>query len=375
MPSVDAVPLVDLTLYDRSAADLVARASAALTASLPGIVLRPGRTEVAMLEAEALVATERIFAIDRLPMAVAIIQARLIGITQGEGVAPTASVTFTLADALGHTIPAGTRVRLDTGTDSVIFTTDIPLVIPPAVTTGTVTVTATAVGTPANGALVGTALVLLDALFSVSTVQLAISPSGGADPENVAAWITRAGQRFARLTSVLVLPAHFVSAALDDVRVARAFVIDKYDPGAPGIPAGPNLGHVTLAVSSPGGVALSAAVKASILANLSLMTRADLTLHVVDPTLNVVPVTVTVTALATYTAAQVIANVTAYLTSYLSADTWTWGSTVWRNEVLAHVDTVAGVDRVVSLTLPGADVALVGVAPLAVVGAVSVTVQ
>jgi len=343
--SPDAVPFQDLLLYDRNAADLVERAKLDLATKLPGLVLRAGRTEVALLEAEALIAVERIFAINRLPMAVAIIQARLAGVTISEGVAATATATFALADTVGHTIPAGTRLRLDTGTDSVIFTTNAAVTVAAGPSSATLPVTASTVGTAPNGTVVGTALALADPLFFVDGVTLATAPTGGADPENVVEWLTRAGQRFARLTSVLVLPSHFLAATLEDVRVARAFVIDKYDPTTPAILPGTNLGHVTVAVSGSGGVALSAPVKAEIAATLSLLTRADLGVHVVDPTITTVAVTTTVVAKPTYTSAAVIANVTAALSTYLSPDTWAWGSTVYRNELLALIDGVVGVER------------------------------
>lgn len=370
MTSPDAIPLVELTLYDRDADDLVARATLDLTTKLPGLVLRPGRTEVALLEAEALIAVEAIFALNRLPTAMAIIQARLAGVIRSEGTFAAATATFIMSDSVGHTVPAGTRVRLVTGTDVVTFATDVDFVVAPAATTGAVAVTATSVGTAPNGTAVATTLEPLDSLFFVDLVTLATSPTGGTDPEGVTDWLTRAGQRFARLTSVLVLPSHFLAAALEDVRVIRAFVIDKWDATLPGYA----LGHATVAVSGAGGVALSAPVKTEITATLSALTRADLTVHVVDPTITTVAVTASVVAKTTHTAAAVIANVTAALTAYLSPDTWAWGSTVYRNELFSLIDRAEGVERVVSITVPAADVALAGVAPLAQVGAISVTV-
>lgn len=375
MTSPDAIALERLALVDRDADDLVARATQLLSTLVPGLVLRAGRTEVALLEAQALVAVETIFALNRLPQAVAIRQAALAGVVRSEGAYATASVTVTMADSAGHTLPAGTRLRLVTGTDPVTFALAADLVVPPGSTSGTGAVTASTVGIAANGVAIGTPLSLLDSVFYVDAVTLATTPTGGADPEGVDEWLARAGQRFARLSSVLVLPAHFVAAALEDVRVSRARVVDRYDPTiGTGVP-GDHLGHVTVAVSGSGGAALSGPVKAEIRSALAALTRADLAVHVVDPTITSVAVTVTVTALPDFTAAAVVANVTAALTAYLSPDTWGWGSTVYRNELIALIDGAAGVDRVVSLSVPAADVALSGVAPLASAGAISVTVS
>jgi len=216
-------------------------------------------------------------------------------------------------------------------------------------------------------------LELLDSLAMVNSVELATPMTAGADPEGVEDWLTRTRERYARLSEVLVLPGHFVSRALEDVRVYRALGFDLYNPDVAGVP-GDHPGHITVAVAGSGGTLLSAAVKAELLAVLDAASLANLGVHVVDVTLNTVAVAVTVLRTAEATSAAVVAAVQAALSEYLSPDVWRWGGTVYRNELISLVDAVVGVERVVALTTPATDVALTGVAPLTSPGVLTVTV-
>jgi uncharacterized phage protein gp47/JayE len=370
--SPDLRAFVDLTVYDVSPTDLVNRAVTALATILPDLDLRAGTTERAIIEAVALQDAELAYAINRVPGAVAEIQARLFGVVRSPGLRAAATVTFTLADTIGHTIPAGTRLLLADLDEPVIFTTDADLIIAPASSTGTTAVTATSYGSIANGVVTGTTLRLLDALSYVQTVALATDVAGGADPDGVSDWLTRATQRYARLTETLVLPAHFQTAAREDPTISRAQAIDNWDPTIPGAA----LGHVTVAVLGVGGALLSSPAKATLEATLEDAAQVNLDVHVVDPTITAVNVTATVHRLAGFTNSEVQTNIVAALTAYLSPDTWPWAATVRRNELIALIDGVAGVDYVDAgqPTTPAADVALSGIAPLADIGTVTITV-
>jgi hypothetical protein len=137
---------------------------------------------------------------------------------------------------------------------------------------------------------------------------------------------------------------------------------------------GDHLGHVTTVVGGVAGAPLTQAQKNALELVLESKALANLDTHVVDPTITVVPVTVTVRRLAGYTDAQVVANVQAKVDAYLDPATWPWGTVVRRNELIALVDQAAGVDYVDVLTAPAADVALAGVGPLADAGTITVTV-
>lgn len=132
-------------------------------------------------------------------------------------------------------------------------------------------------------------------------------------------------------------------------------------------------GHITIAVYGPSRFnttneknALDIRLEEDSLANLNV--------HVMDPTINAVDVSVSVTIKAGSVQATVISAVEEALQDYLDPMQWGWGNTVYRNELIALVDNVAGVDRVVTLTTPASDLSLSGKAPLAQADELTVSV-
>jgi uncharacterized phage protein gp47/JayE len=332
-----------------------------------------------LLEALAQEVAELIFAANRIPDAVVETMLKLYGIERDPGAPPTVTLQFFMSATTGYTIPAGTTVRLDLegGLEPIVFTTDIELTIPIGVSTGTVPATGDRFTDEANGVVIGSPVELLDSIVSVDQVQTYDLVTGGAGPEEDADYFERGVQRFARLTDTLVLPSHFVSAALEETYVERAFVLDNYnpanDPDNNG-PIGSDSGHVTIAVygdnatvSAPNKTALEAKMEASALANLDV--------HIVDPTITTVPINVTVQRVAGYDSATVQENITAALDAYLDPMTWAWGGTVRLYELVEVINSAEGVDYIVSFTSPTTDTALAGVAPLADLGAVAITVN
>lgn len=374
MPSPDIRPYVDLTLFDRSAQEIVDVALADALVKFPDWEPREGNTEVVLIEALGLEVAEAIFAINRLPGAVTEVLLRLFDLNRDPGAGPTTTVRFNLSDALGHEVPIGTTVRLDLGEDVgvVDFTTDVGLVVPNGAATGVVAASSDQATIVANGVAPGTVLELVDAVPYVDSVVLETAVAGGLEPETGEAFLDRGAQVLRRLVETLVTPDHFVAHALGFAYVYRAMGLDNYNPAVG--PVGANGGHVTIAVLGPGGLFVSAANKTALETDAESKAAANLNVHVIDPTLTPVDVTVEVLKLGTHDTATVAAAIDAALTEYLSPDTWGWGSTVYRNELIALIDRVPGVDRVVSITVPAADLALAGVAPLATPGTFAITV-
>lgn len=373
MASPDVSGYVDLRLYDRTPADLLEVALADISSKFPGFAPRAGSVERVLLEALALLAAEQVYAINRLPSAIAVVLLRLFGADRSEGSPPTTTVTFNLVDDLGHTIPAGTRISLSSGSDgeSLIFTTDVELVVDPGDTSGTVAATAGIPTDEANNTPSGTAVALLDSVTSVETAELASAVVGGAPPESDAEWLDRGRARLLRLSDALVLARHFTEFALEHPEVTRATTIDLWNADT----AATDTGHVTVAVAGPAGALLDASDKDDLEAEMENAAVAGLTVHVVDPTITDVDVEVTVKRLDGYSNAEVAAAVTDALADYLSPDTWAWGDTVRRNELIALIDRTAGVDYVETLTVPALDLTLTGIAPLARLGTPTVTVN
>ncbi len=375
MPSPDLRPYVELDLVDASVSSIFAAALAQASAVLPGWVPREANIEVVLMEALALEVAEAAFALNRLPGAIMEVLLQLYGITLDLGAAPEGSVRFTLSDVAGHEVPAGTRLRLSLGADVApleLVTTEgavaaVGIAVADAHLVG-VRSTAAANGTPP-----GVALELVSAVPYVESAQVQVMLAAGRDPETTAAWLDRGTQALRRLVTTLVTPANFEAAALTDPTIYRARAIDNWDSTLAAGAGGAANGHVTVAVLGPGGIALSAPAKAAKAAELDAQAQANLAVHVIDPTITAVAVTATVQRLAGYTNVQVQASVIAALDAFLSPLSWSWSPTVRRNELIARLDAATGVDYVTSLTVPAADVALPGAAPLPTRGATAIT--
>lgn len=373
MTSPDLTPYTDLVLYDRSPRDIVDRALLDAQVKLPGWTPREGNTEVVLIEAMALQVAELVYAINRAPGAVMEILMQLLGVTRSLGAPATGTVTVTVVDDTGYAIAAGTAFRLALDTGDVVLESTATVAVPPGSTSAVVDVTATTYGADPNGAPAGTPLDVISSAFYLEAAVLAADLAGGADVEDTGAWLERGVQRLARLTDSLVLPEHFTARALEDVRVGRANTIDLLDPAAG--PAGSDLGHVTVVVADTAGAALSAGVMSDLEQALEESATANLDVHVVAPTVTDVDVTATVVRLTGHDPATVEADVIAALDAYLDPGAWEWGATVRRNELIALLDGVTGVDYVASITTPAADVALAGTGPLADLGVATITVD
>jgi uncharacterized phage protein gp47/JayE len=372
----DLSPFVDLTLDDRTAQDLFDRFRVDALSRLPGWAMRDTDTAVVLAESYAQVITELIFAVNRLPGAIleAMLR-RLFDLPRDTGAPATTSVTVHAADLAGHVIPAGTRFGLDTGAGQIlVLTSTVDTDIIAGASDVDVDVTADIVGATWNGTPTGTGLQLLDALAFVDSAVLATPLIGGRDPETGDAYLTRGAALFAQLTQVLVLPPQFTVAAFAVPGVGRAVTIDQYDPGAGGAP--PNAtGHVSIVLTDDAAGAVSAGVKAAVTAALVPKMMAGLALHLLDPTVTPVDVAIRVHRDASADDVTIAARVEAAIADYLDPNGWPFAGTVYRTELEYVARAVAGVDRVVSLTAPAADVVLPGVGPLPAAGTITVAVD
>ena len=373
MPSPDVTPYLDLRIYDKDPQDIFAAAIADLQTNLPQWIPLEGNTEVLLLEALALEVSESVFSINRLPSAIVQVLLKLFGITQDSGAAPIATLRFDMVGTTGYTIPAGVsaRLALPGGLPPVIFTTTMELIIAPAASFGLVNATGDRFTDDANSVAGGTLLEFLDSVISVETVKLDSIADNGRDPETSDDYFARALERFGRLSDTLVLPSDFVSFALQDPTFYRAMAFDNWD-GSGGAP-GDDPGHITVAVYGNGApntsdekTDLDTAMEAVAVANLSI--------HVIDPTITTQAVTATVKAKSGYVLADVQAAVVAALNNYLDPMTWSWSGTIRRFELISLMDQVPGVDYVVSVTTPASDVTLSAVANLVDAGTLTITV-
>lgn len=373
MASPDIRRYVDLTLLDKDPQDVFEAALLELKTNLPEWIPREGNIEVLLLEALAMEVAEAIFTINRLPSGIVEVLLQLFGILRDSGAPPKVNLRFTVVNGLGYSIPAGVQAALTIpgGVAPVVFTTDAELVIPPGNTSGVVSATGDRFTDEANNALPNTVLELLDSILYVDTVTLDSIITGGRSPETDDNYFSRAMNRFSRLQDTLVLPKHFVAYALEQPDFYRAYAIDNWN-GSTGVP-GDHPGHITVAVYGNGTPATSQQ-KSDLEAAMEQITMANLSVHVIDPTITQVDVTATVKAFPGYVAAEVKSAVEQALTDYLNPMQWGWGAVVRRNELIALISNVEGVDYVDTLSVPANDVTLSGYAPLADAGVLTITV-
>lgn len=377
MPSPDVAAYLGLELAEVDAQTLIDTALADAVEKFPDWVPREGNTEVVLLEENAAIAEEQVYALNQLTGGITEVLLRLFGESRDVGAPPTADVTFTLADDTGHTIPAGTTVRINLGdnVDPVDLTTDADLVIGPGSTTGTISASGSDATLEANGIATGTTLELLDAITYVETVELATDVAGGRLPEDGAAFLDRVIPVLSRLTSTLVRPVDVEAYVATLPSVLRVRALDLYNPDDPDSHPGASPGYVTVAVAGASGATLTSGTKATIEADLVNRMHAGLTINVVDADVTTVDVAIRVLRYAASDDATTEANVVAAISSYLNPDTWPWSDTVRVNELIAAADNAAGVDTVLEVTIPSGDLALDGFAPLAKAGTITVTVD
>lgn len=375
-PAADLSSYVDLRVYDLSDQEVFASALAYAKANLPGWEPREGHTEVLLLETFALQLAEAIVAINRVPGAVVETLLLLADVERDYGAPPVATATITFNDLLGHSVPPGTRLYLPLGDGrAVAFLVERPgLTVAPGSSSGTVSLIGDTFSAEANGLPIGTALIMADPLPFVEGAVLATAVADGRNRETDEQWRDRGVARLARLSDALVTIRHFRAAALERAEVAAALAIDQYDPTSGNAPSEDD-GHVTVAVLGDEGTPLSTETKDSIRTDLESRAHAALVVHVIDVTLTPVDIVTSVVPLPGFEWAAVQAAVVARLEQYFDPLTWTFGPTIYRNELISLIDQVTGVDRVVTLTIEGAgtDVTLSGVAVLPTPGTMTVT--
>lgn len=341
MPSPDQSSYTTLVLYDRDPYALVQAALTDAVTKLPGFSPKVGSLEMVLIESLALIVSELVYAVNRLPNGVFDILMQLFGINRSLGNPPSSTATFTAVDTLGHTVPTGVQVRLSNGADdSIVFQTTQAGVISPGSASVTVPITATTNTDDYNGTVSGTELLIATPIAFGQSAQLASVVSGGESAETDDEWRDRVIELYKTLNSALVLPSQFTAKALALPGVYRANTKDNWNIDTSAT------GHVTIAVADNTGQPLGDTPRGVIETTLDGLAQAALTVHVVNPDYNEIDVQVNVVVKAGYVAASVQASVLSALNDYLSPTNWPWAGAVRINELVSLVDQVEGVDYV-----------------------------
>lgn len=373
MTSPDVSQYVDLTLVDRTAQDLLDTALERLRLRLPEYAPRETGVEMMLLEGMAEMVEESIFAINRLPGTIFEVLMKSFGIERFLGAPPVVDLTFIVANTNGYVIPSGTRAVLTTDVGTTVFRLDAELTIAAGTNSAVGSATGEDFASDFNGTPAGTDLAILDAVPYVDYVRTATVVADGADAESDEEYFARGASRFSRLSETLVIPEHFVQAALENPLVRRAHALDGYNPNTGGAP-GTAAGHISIAVYGDG-APLTEEQRDVMRQSFEAATAANLTVHVIDPTITSVNITANVLSDGSLSVSDLMAEVDRVVREYIAVETWPWSGTVWHNEIIALLANTLGVERVLSVTVPAGDLALSGYAPLATAGTVVVNVS
>lgn len=383
--SPDYTQYTDLSLYDADPSDLAQAAVNAGQVQFPGWLPEAGNTEVALIGSLAVIASELIYAVNRVVPATVSTLLQLYGITQNAGQAATANLTISFVDTQGYTLPAPATFQLTIPSGTFLFDTTADAVsIPGGAASVTVPAICEVFASAPNGTPIGTVLSQPVQSYNISSVVLASAPTGGSDAETNAQYLNRAAGTLQANNFTLVTAQNFQTAALNDVGdgVFRASVTDLWNPALNSGQGGQAAGYVTIAVLGQGGVYLSSGQKSAIQAKLQANCVAGLSVSVVDPSSYAVPIDVTVWLQPGYTAGQVTENIQATLVAPpadggmgLTRELWPWSNIFRRNDCITAITRTPGVAYVVSLNAPPADFSIFPVGPLIELGTLAVETQ
>jgi hypothetical protein len=369
--SPDVREYVDLTIFDENPVTILNDMLTTGRGLLPEWQPQVGQIEVVLAEAFAVRSAEVVNAINRIPAATTEVLLQLFGLTRSDGVKATATLSLTFTETA--TLPAGTEflyVNAVTGV-SYIFTLDadasLTVTAPAETATGTFAVTAQTVGTAYNFSADGSSLTLLarTATF-LESASFSVSPSGGSNAESDEAYFSRAVTLLASYTSASTTAdqvKYYASANKTYANRVGVFNRRRYrDRDTTADSYGFHDGSVLVAVGQTVSNAASATAELTVSASnltdlyesLDERTPSGLTIDVMSAELAEIDVTATVQKKTGFTASTVQTAITNALKAYIEPNTWDFDhSTVRRNEIIALIDGVEGVDYVSSLTMNG----------------------
>lgn len=356
MPSPDITPYVDLTIYDQQPQDVYDAALDYARVSIPDWEPAAGSIEDAMLQAAAGVTGELLAALNRVPSSVLEALLQLFGITRITGVAPTALVRITFIDDLGHTVPYATRFGYLDTTDSdpilYVFETIEDVIVPQGFTSVDVNIEGILLEQYPS-LLTGQDLRLLSGLSFIESIELSDNLDVGNSGETDEEYFSRAIALLNSYTSAIVLPDQYDSYILGKYsNIYRSNTYNLLNPtneNIVGFVESP--GYVTVYACGTNGAAITSESALAIAEDVSSRAVGGLIVTVKSPNLVNVSIAVTVLLTAGSLSSTVETAVKAAIAGYVSPDSWPWENTIYYNELIALIDGVTGVDRVVTLTI------------------------
>jgi hypothetical protein len=365
-----------------TAADLADLAIGYLQAQWPGWMPNDADLETIQIEALSLPASDLANQAAQMPLAALIaFGTKLLGQPYGTGAPATTTVTFTMADSAGYTVPAGSQVEID----GFAFQTTADLIVAVGQTSGHAVVSSTISTAQANG--------LGHAISPISVpawvVALAVSgglTSGGADPQSDQDYANQISRDRLLTSKALVTLIDYEFTALDQPGIGRA----KAEYGT-------SVRNITVYLTDTNGNACSTTVKNDLLALYqSPSTRCVNAIPAVaDPTYTTINVTYAVVSNVGTDPTNLVTMCNAAIADELSPLGWGVPSsgdpqaqvTTWLNETTVHINRIvsvigriAGVNYVSSCqigapTLGNTDIVMTGTVALPKAGTINGSVS
>lgn len=358
-----------------------------IQAAFPGWVPNPASLDYMLARAIAIAGAEARDVASAVPTTVfRYFGQKLLGLPPQDAVAAQTTSTWSLTDANGHEIPAGTQVTItdNLGTPQPFKVLNTVVVAPGENITAAGAVTLVAVNPGAASSGIGVAgghpqlEDIYDFVVSPDGITLVAPTSGGEDAETDAEYLDRLTRRLRLLTPRPILPADFAAMAQEVDGVFRAVAIDGYNP-ADGTYN--NARMVTLAAQDVVGAAVSPAIKDDMATYVGGFREVNFIVNTMDPQVTLIDVEYHVVSSDLYNPADTEANVNAALDTLLSplnwgvpglfTDRWVDDTVLRFFDVVRVIGDAAGVDHIIDVkiaahlgVLAAADVNLNGPASL-----------
>jgi hypothetical protein len=348
--------------------DLAEESFAYLEDQVDGWLPAPGNLETWLIEAISQLAGELMDVASAVPTSIfRYLGESILGLPAHASTPATTETTWTVKDALGYTIQAGTLVGIPASGDVLLaFEVAADTVIPAGNTSvAGVTIVAQDDGTDGNG-LAGQPQ-LIDALDWVTAVTLNAATSGGTDAESDDAYLDRLRELLQLLAPRPILPNDFAVMAKQVPGVYRATAIDLFDAstGQTNVPR-----CVTVVVVGADGLPVSPIVKGDVDTLLQSQREVNFLVFVIDPTYLDIDVTFNVKPYPDYDGQEVADRAELAVADYLNPANFgavPYGDTPqWLNdtkvrylEVAEQINRVDGVWYVEALVVNGGTVDIV----------------
>lgn len=307
---------------------------------------------------------------------------QIVNVVPQEAVKATVTSTWTVVDAAGYTIKAGTQVDIArSGDERIGFLVASDVVVPPGSATtepGEVILEAVEAGLDGNG-LEGDG-VLVDALAYVEAIAIVGETAGGADAEDPTVYLGRLAETMQTFIEGVVTARDVVIVARNVPGIGRVAVIDNYNAETE-----EDEQEKTTTVIVTGDDAASAATagaKEALEAVLEEKREVNYAFFVEDPNYNEIDVEAVVVPMQGFDQASVAANVVAAIEAFLDPNdygqqppgdeaSWVLDKTLRYQDLVTVVNSAEGVSHYTKLdwrkaaeAMGTTDITMTGVAPL-----------